>query len=82
MPDSYFIITTDEDGECRVTKCSAAQIEKEVSDHSAEGDSDGGFASSLPANSDTATWGGLTIIIKGEIVKPKPAVTVKSWRVE
>lgn len=62
------------DRECLVLELSAEEVIATAGEHE-------GFLTSIE-DSDPATWGGQALLIKGEIVVPKPAEIVKTWKVD
>lgn len=71
----YYLIRND-DGETFVREMTKEQIEAFVNDHLIKSDLCWHIA---PSNTDTNYWGGKYLIIKGQIVVPKPVEVVKRY---
>ena len=77
--DSYMIITCDEDGEVRLEQTTKEKLLKSLNNKD-YGDLE--FLHNIKDNNDPQYWGYKGLIIKGEIVNPKPVATVTQYEVE
>ena len=72
---SYFYIYCNEDGETRVREMEPEEILSELIDDNDREDPDvemNQFWTTAPEDSDPCYWKGKRLIIKGEIVTPRP----------
>jgi len=76
---TYFVIDNS-DGDTYVRQMTRTQVEQMLVEWDEMGEQAGEFLSEVP-EADTNYWGGKTLIIKGEIVIPKPVETVTTWEV-
>lgn len=82
----YFVITNS-DGYTRVTPVSKETLMKEITPDD-DGNTDYGhidnitFLDAIPEDTDTNYWGEGILIIKGEIVTPKPKEVVRSLEID
>lgn len=72
MSQSYFLITTTEDG-IRIRQTTKEQVAKEMADGECE---IADFAKEIPKDADPNYWGCKAVLIKGEIVVPREKTVV------
>lgn len=76
--ETYFTISNS-DGDTYVYEATKESLLKELD----EGDlSIDEILTEIPESNDTNYWGGKTLIIKGEIVVPKPVTVVEKYELE
>ena len=82
----YFVITNS-DGDTHVTPVSKETLMKEITPDE-DGNTDYGhidnitFLDAIPENTDTNYWGSGILIIKGDIVTPKPKKVVETFEID
>ena len=82
----YFVITNS-DGDTRVTPVSKETLMKEITPDE-DGNTDYGhidnitFLDAIPEDTDTNYWGEGILIIKGEVVTPRPKEVVKTLEID
>jgi hypothetical protein len=77
----YYWIECSEDGDVRVSSYTKDELERVLGDpetNDPDGRRTSGLALAVPG-SDPMYWNGKSIIIKGEIVVPKPRDVVQKW---
>jgi hypothetical protein len=76
--NGYFVIKCSEDGDVSFERLDAAELTKRLSqDYYGE---DVEWSGSAP-DPDSQYWGKRAVIIKGELVTPKPVDVVKRWEI-
>lgn len=73
---TYFMIYNS-DGDTRVIPMSKEELLKRVQPEDEEDQQE--FFNTFPDNKDTNYWGDKALIIKGEIVSPRPLTSVVTW---
>ncbi len=77
----YYEISCDDDGDVHVQAYTKEELEREL-ERAAKAEKDGEparkFSSTVPG-ADPAYWDGKRILIKGEIVVPRPREVVEVW---
>lgn len=82
----YFVISNS-DGDTHVTPMSKEQLEKGIFPDD-DGNTDYGhidnitFLDAIPENTDTNYWGEGILIIKGDIVTPRPKKVVETFEID
>lgn len=79
MNDKYYIITTNDSGDIRISETTQKSILEMLKDEELDEDD---FIEKLDGTEDLMYWGGKCIIFKGKIVTPTPKTTVSEFEIE
>lgn len=78
--DKYYVITTSEDGDINIEEMDKHKLEKRLNDKDDGPDQE--WLEKIEEHEDLMYWGGVGMIIKGRIIRPKSKTIVTEFEIE